>query len=170
MIIEAAAELIVEDGVGGLTHRKIAARAGVPLGSTTHYFESLTDLRDAALEFLAAMMDSGLAELGRELAGDQSVARVLARVFHQYLSDPVRVRADAAFYVVATQDPGLRPLATRWFDGLVDILSGITDQQTAVAVAVYGDGAMLHAMLHDTALSEEELEMTIERLMENTNA
>ena len=43
-IVTAAAELIVEIGVDALTHRKVAARAGVPLGSTTQYFATLDDL------------------------------------------------------------------------------------------------------------------------------
>ena len=48
-IVEAAATLITEAGSEGLTHRLVAKRAGVPLGSTTQYFATLDDLREAAL-------------------------------------------------------------------------------------------------------------------------
>ena len=52
-IVQAAAELIMELGISNITHRKIAERAGVPLGSTTQYFATLDDLRHAAIAFLS---------------------------------------------------------------------------------------------------------------------
>ena len=48
-IIKAAVRAIAEVGVGNVTHRQIAALAGVPLGSTTYYFPTLDDLVAAAL-------------------------------------------------------------------------------------------------------------------------
>ena len=42
-ILEAALEVIADHGVAGTTHRSIAARADVPLGSTTYHFETLDD-------------------------------------------------------------------------------------------------------------------------------
>ena len=52
-IIDAAVEVIADVGTGRATHRAIAERAGVPLGSTTYYFPTLDDLVAAALERVA---------------------------------------------------------------------------------------------------------------------
>ncbi|MFB9840394.1 TetR/AcrR family transcriptional regulator, partial [Actinoallomurus acaciae] len=52
-IVDAACALIPEVGVGGLTHRAVAARAGVQLGSTTYHFATLDDLSRAALAHAA---------------------------------------------------------------------------------------------------------------------
>lgn len=46
----AAAELLVEGGFETLRHRAVAERAGLPLASTTYYFDSLDDLVTAAVE------------------------------------------------------------------------------------------------------------------------
>jgi DNA-binding transcriptional regulator YbjK len=43
-IVEAAAELVEAEGLGGLTHRAVAARAGVTTGSVTHHFRTMEDL------------------------------------------------------------------------------------------------------------------------------
>lgn len=51
-IIDAAAEAVLASGVAALSHRVVAAAAGVPLGSTTYYFASLDELRAAAVEKL----------------------------------------------------------------------------------------------------------------------
>ena len=40
----AAADLLVEGGFDAVRHRAVATRAGLPLASTTYYFESLDDL------------------------------------------------------------------------------------------------------------------------------
>src|SRR5690606_18785665 len=66
-ILHAAAELIVENGATGISHRAIAQRAGVSLGSTTQYFDSLDELREAALQLLADDIDEQLAKIERGL-------------------------------------------------------------------------------------------------------
>ena len=43
-ILAAALDLIAEEGVAGVSHRKIAARAGVPLGSMTYHFTGIDEL------------------------------------------------------------------------------------------------------------------------------
>ncbi|GAA1985117.1 TetR/AcrR family transcriptional regulator [Amycolatopsis minnesotensis] len=49
-LVEAAAELLVEGGFDAIRHRAVAERAGLPLASTTYYFDSLEDLVTAAVE------------------------------------------------------------------------------------------------------------------------
>ena len=61
-ILDAAAEIVVEQGTAALTHRAAAARAGVALGSTTRYFPSIDDLREATLRMLGDEIDASLFE------------------------------------------------------------------------------------------------------------
>ncbi|HEY8525960.1 MAG TPA: TetR family transcriptional regulator [Acidimicrobiales bacterium] len=49
-IVQAAAELLTDGGPPAVTHRAVAARAGVPLGSTTYYFADRDELLAAAIE------------------------------------------------------------------------------------------------------------------------
>lgn len=164
-IVAAAAALILDHGVNDLTHRKVAARASVPLGSTTHYFASLDDLKVAALELLGQHTDEGLAEIARDLAGSGDWVRTLAELFHEYLSDPVRVRADTAFYVASTENPQLHSLATRWSDGIVAVLAPYTDPLSARAVSTYADGATVQAMLRGGPPDPGEVLAVLTRLI-----
>lgn len=52
-LIESAAGLLDEGGFDAVRHRAVAERAGLPLGSTTYYFDSLDVLVTAAVEHLA---------------------------------------------------------------------------------------------------------------------
>src|SRR6187399_1868167 len=49
-LIEAASELLLEGGFDAVRHRAVAERAGLPLASTTYYFDSLEDQIFAAVE------------------------------------------------------------------------------------------------------------------------
>ncbi|MFZ2529321.1 MAG: TetR family transcriptional regulator [Rhodococcus sp. (in: high G+C Gram-positive bacteria)] len=49
-LVESAAELILEGGIDAVRHRAVANRAGLPLASTTYYFESLDELVVCAFE------------------------------------------------------------------------------------------------------------------------
>ena len=55
-ILDAALEVIAEGGVHRTTHRKIAARAEVPLGSLTYYFDGIADLLSQAFARLSDTM------------------------------------------------------------------------------------------------------------------
>ncbi|UJW33967.1 TetR family transcriptional regulator [Saccharothrix sp. AJ9571] len=49
-LIEAASQLLAESGFDAIRHRAVAERAGLPLASTTYYFDSLEELVTAAVE------------------------------------------------------------------------------------------------------------------------
>ena len=55
VLIEAAADVLLEHGLAALSHRAVAVRAGLPLASTTYYFDSVDELRDEALHSVAEM-------------------------------------------------------------------------------------------------------------------
>ena len=50
-LVESAAELILEGGIDAVRHRAVANRAGLPLASTTYYFDSLDELVVCAFEY-----------------------------------------------------------------------------------------------------------------------
>lgn len=55
-ILQAALRVVAAGGVEAVTHRRVAAEAGVPLGSTTYYFASREDLLREAFRHHAAMV------------------------------------------------------------------------------------------------------------------
>lgn len=71
-IADAALRVAEREGVDAVTHRKVATEAGVPLASTTYYFDSLQELLESALERLIDRE----AEILRGLAGGLEGARI----------------------------------------------------------------------------------------------
>ncbi|QZY51267.1 TetR/AcrR family transcriptional regulator [Leucobacter tenebrionis] len=164
-ILTAAAEIVIEHGPAALTHRAIAARAGVSLGSTTQYFSSIDELRDTTLQQLADEIDDSLTQLESNLTDfAEHPERAIAEI-HDFLCDTRAVHADVALMSTGTTDPGMRALAQRWTDRLIDMLSAHVGRERATAIAVYLDGATIHAALHDAPLDRDHLERVVVALM-----
>src|SRR5690349_7630197 len=49
-ILDAAIDILCDDGVGGLTHRQVDSRAGVPAGTTSNYFRTRQALLEATAQ------------------------------------------------------------------------------------------------------------------------
>ena len=76
VILDATLRLIATDGVDAVTHRRVAAAADVPLGSTTYYFESREQLlREAFRRYL-----DGLRALQNRVARTKPKATVAGLV------------------------------------------------------------------------------------------
>ncbi|MFD3686681.1 TetR/AcrR family transcriptional regulator [Nocardiopsis sp. NPDC058631] len=164
-IIEAAAALIAESGAASLTHRGVAARARVPLGATTYYFATLDDLSTAALHHLAEETDDALRDLADQIGQSRGRPDAVAALVHDYLLAGDQVRADAELYLAGVHRPDLRTLTLRWFEGLVRVLAEHTTPRAARALALYVDGAMLHALTHDEPLDLDEIAFAVTSLM-----
>jgi DNA-binding transcriptional regulator YbjK len=62
-IVAAAVQVVASEGVAAVTHRRLAAEAGVALSSTTWHFATKTDILMAALRWTAAHEVARIAEI-----------------------------------------------------------------------------------------------------------
>lgn len=167
-IIAAAADLVVELGLHQVTHRKVAERAGVPLGSTTQYFATLDDLLIEAMAELSGSGIETLAQLEKKLDASADVPATLARDLIDYLADETQLKAEAAFHVAHLDSPQLRAGAHRWSEHLIELLSRHTDPVAARAIAHYADGVIMHGATGGVPVVEAEVTEAIRRLMGGT--
>ena len=154
-IVDAAAELIVEIGVDAITHRKVAARAGVPLGATTQYFATLDDLRDAALDALATEVDLRIDATRQKVVAEGVTPAVLARLISEALVEARSVQAERAVATAAVHDRRVRELARHWSDEIVGFIAPVHGVDRARAAAAFIDGVLWHSQIHDEPLDEE---------------
>src|SRR5947209_20177253 len=66
-LLEAVLRIVAEVGPDAVTHRRVAEMAGLPLASTTYWFDSKEHLLTAALELAAERDTARLPEYGAEL-------------------------------------------------------------------------------------------------------
>lgn len=163
-IARAAIAVVAEQGIEGLTHRKVAAAAGVPLGSTTYHYASLDELVAAALDHAAARSVAGLRAWERSLAPDADLAAALAdfvvRSIGEKREDTV---AEYNLYALALHRPQLRAAAVAWDDALAEVLCARTDPLTAQMIGVLLCGLLMQAVLRDDLLDRDHIEAQLRR-------
>ncbi|MFD4373178.1 TetR/AcrR family transcriptional regulator [Streptomyces sp. NPDC058486] len=163
-IVDAALRVMRRDGIGGLSHRTVAAEADVPLGSTTYHFGSLDELLVAALR----QVNAGLAE---ELRGatpreGEALAHALARLLGKWLTaERGQVELEYELYLAALRRPALRPVAAEWTEEVVAAVAPHTGRTTARALIALVDGIGLQVLLTGAPYDEAYAAEMIARIL-----
>lgn len=167
-LLRAALELLAEGGAKAVTHRAVASRAGLPLASTTYYFESIQQLTQEALQLEVAERIVAL----EALADVRAFAGRTAEEFAAQLVDVlvarrgVEVVAQFEVYLEAARNPALeQPVADALaaFERLAaDALAALgarQPEQAAVAFVALLDGFALHRVARPTPTDVEAAAM-----------
>ncbi|WP_241387681.1 TetR/AcrR family transcriptional regulator [Rhodococcus sp. CH91] len=116
-IIEAALEVIAERGVHMTTHRHIAERAQVPLGSVTYYFDNLTQILEEAFRLLArTMSDQYHAALAEAVTHDQICSALTELVCGNTYATPLQMTAMIEMYSYSAHNAAVAGLTREWMD------------------------------------------------------
>ncbi|MFD4373892.1 TetR/AcrR family transcriptional regulator [Streptomyces sp. NPDC058486] len=103
-LLDAAVEVIAEEGLRGLTHRAVDARAAVPAGSTSYYFRTRQALLADVIAFIAEqeLADIEAATVSEEMADEPPVRQIadhIAGVLAHWLG-PRRDRTRARLEII----------------------------------------------------------------------
>jgi DNA-binding transcriptional regulator YbjK len=155
-IVEAALDLIAEQGVAGTSHRKVAARADVPLGSMTYHFDSM----DALLREAFARFAEGIAaRFEVRMTAAQTHAQAVAAVVDIVHSDLVQSNRELVLthelYTLAARDRAYRELTRDWMGRSRTALERHFDARTARELDALIEGLTLHRAL-DTEPHDRE--------------
>jgi len=109
-IIRAVLRTVGDQGVGAVSHRQVAAAAGVSLGTLTYHFKGREDLLREALRLFSHEETRRLEAIADELrAGDrglEDVGRLIGRAVEGQ-AEQRQVVAQFELYLHATRDPDL---------------------------------------------------------------
>ncbi len=116
-ITAAALEIIAAEGIHRASHRTIAARAGVPLGSLTYYFADLRELHEAAFRLLAERL-SARYRTALETAPTRDAAAnvVVGLIVGDEYVDATEMHALFQMYASGNHDEGVRRLCRQWLE------------------------------------------------------
>ncbi|MFJ1761140.1 TetR/AcrR family transcriptional regulator [Amycolatopsis sp. NPDC088138] len=163
-IAKAAIEVVAQRGIDGLTHRAVAAKADVPLGSTTYHFATLDDLLEVALHEAAEKNVHALKEWEAALPPDADFAAALADLVMGYINEQYRdTVVEYDLYVAALHRPRLRKASAAWDDALTELYGIRTDPLTGRLLAGLFCGLLMQAALADPRPTREEIETLFRR-------
>ncbi|NGO79068.1 TetR family transcriptional regulator [Streptomyces sp. YC504] len=169
-IIDAAIRVVGKKGIGGLSHRSVAAEADVPLGSTTYHFKTLDDLMVAALRQANEGFGKAVRERASLLAPDADLAAELAQLTGEWLGgDRTGVELEYELYLAALRRPALRPVAAEWCASVEEILVRRVDRVTARAVVALLDGICLQVLLTGGEFDEAYTREMLRRMLRESS-
>jgi DNA-binding transcriptional regulator YbjK len=136
LLLEATLALLGEIGADAVTHRRVAARAGLPLASTTYWFASkdelLTEaLRHAASEDVARLRAAAAAAAtsptGATTATEPPTPRAIVDVLLKSESELSRGSLMATYTLMleAARRPALQQLSRDWTDAYLEVVGAL---------------------------------------------
>jgi TetR/AcrR family transcriptional regulator, regulator of biofilm formation and stress response len=113
-ILRATLSVIAAHGTDGVTHRAVAAEAGLPLSATTYWFDSRDELLEETLRFAAREETGRLERIVLDLAPRELDVAGWADALSEFLvseieADPERHLALYELGIEAARNPALRP-------------------------------------------------------------
>ncbi len=169
-LLDAVLRVVAEVGVDAVTHRRVAEVAGLPLASTTYWFESKEHLLTAALERAAERDIERLrtflgeaaapaAAPAADPAGDPLglvVRAILGPIEDSGQTSRAWLLATYALMLEAARRPALREVTMRWTDAYLEALAPLlavagsphpqSDAQLLLAAA---DGLLVEQLVSD---------------------
>jgi DNA-binding transcriptional regulator YbjK len=174
LLLEATLRLIAAEGPGAITHRRVAAEAGLPLAATTYWFASKDELLVAAYR-LAAVRDvervQELADACADLDADELGGALADLVAGELAQHRATLMASYALWLEAARRPELREVERSWTDAYTATVArileraGAPDPHDAARLLISAiDGLILGELSRDDPAGADELRPLLERL------
>jgi TetR/AcrR family transcriptional regulator, regulator of biofilm formation and stress response len=120
-LMEATLRLIGRKGIDGVTHRAVAAEAGMSLGAITHHFQTRDALVDAALRFALTREVGRLRALALSLQNQAFDLEGWISSLVDWYSRELKTQAEIHIacyeaFLAAARNPRHRPVVVEWFE------------------------------------------------------
>lgn len=169
-IAQAAAELLLFEGPKSVTHRSVAKKAQVPLGSTTQYFSSINELKRAGYDVISRGVERGYDELIAQSEKAKNDSEALAVCIYDYVTNIEEVRADMVLSAAAIKDEELRALLERNNERYEASLKQYMSDNQAKMISVFINGLMLETGIFAHQFSEEFIVQAVETILTKSKA
>ena len=153
LLAEAAGAILTEYGHEAVRHRAVAQEAGLPLASTTYYFNSLTDLLRAAVQYTcevdATAMEQRCCALPECARSARDTADAIAGVLVGDWST-TRLVTRCELFVLAVRHPEFAEIVTQRHDQVASVVAQVLAKskrhhsvEQVHKLVAFEDGALL---------------------------
>jgi TetR/AcrR family transcriptional regulator, regulator of biofilm formation and stress response len=169
-MLRATLALIAGGGIAAVTNRRVAAAAGVSLGSLTYHFTSQTQLLRESLLLYVEEETARRERIALDLASERPGVEQVAEAIEQLVAIPSEIPdqiAELELHLHAARDPELREASLRCFEaheriaaaalGALGIADGDRHASTVVALMTGLAVRRLAGGGHDAAGTSEAL-------------
>jgi TetR/AcrR family transcriptional regulator, regulator of biofilm formation and stress response len=159
-LLAATLRVMEQGGVAAVSHRSVAAEAGVAAASVRYHFGGIDDLLVAAMTTATEEWAATL----RDRDEPTHLGRLAAFLADESLHHRERAVAEFELYLLAARRPALRSAAVAWLDVAIGPLADGLDDVGRRAFAAVLDGTCLHGLLADDPADATTIEAVLRRV------
>jgi DNA-binding transcriptional regulator YbjK len=161
---DAVIRVLEDRGPGAVTHRAVAAEAGVPLAAATYYFASIDDLLVSALLRVTQQQVALFAHLD-----GRSLTDIAVMLHHWIYGSRASAIAQYELLFLAMRRDGLREAADLWYRALEDAIAAIIpNARHARVVALAVDGLILRMLWRGEPETVPEVEAALRDILQSS--
>jgi len=150
-IVAVCLDVIAERGIAGTSHRRVAERADVPLGSMTYHFDGMAGL---LAEAFTRFIDEQAERFARRLDGadspDAAIRAIVDSIDAHWRGERRELVLTHELYTLAARDPAFRALTDGWMRRSRTVLERWFDPLTARLIDAMVEGVSIHGALDTT--------------------
>lgn len=166
-LIEVALDVIVEHGLAGLTHRKVAAAAGVPLGSMTQHFTGIEELAHQAFAYHVKRVAADFEKVFRDATDAEDAREALVAIaFSDSVGSSRSLRIVHELYAYADRNPDLHLMVANWIEEVRATLETHFAPLTARALNALLEGVTMHNALGVGRFSKADVRQMVGKVIE----
>lgn len=164
-LIQVALDVIAEHGIAGITHRRVAQAANVPLGSTTYHFAGIDDLlveafrrfsEDIATRYRDRLRDATTLDDAREAIVDLVCGGLWATRRNMMLSFEL--------YAYAGRNPRLKEVLIGWMAQSHQALEQHFPPHTARILDAFLEGVTIHNNATENLIPRDDVRKIVWKL------
>lgn len=164
-ILQATLDTIAGHGVHAVTHRKIASRAGVPLGSMTYYFDGMEQLIEEAFVWFTLQMSKQYRDFFAGVTGPEMACESITTLIHSSeVTTPQNMALMYQLYALKHRSAALKTVMQDWMKMSQETLGQWFDPVTTRALDAFIEGMTLHFVTDRQPLSREEIRAMVGRI------
>ena len=165
-IVAAALQDVGELGLHRVTHRSIAARAGVPLGSLTYHFTNLEAIFEAAFASMVTRMSADYRRVVDEAVTREDAERVVVDLIcgASYMQDH-ELRTLFEMYSFSSFNPAVHELCRDWIMASRASLSRHFSPPTGMALDALVEGWPMHRLWAGEPLDREVVHRAVHAIV-----
>ncbi|MEV7974354.1 TetR family transcriptional regulator [Cellulomonas sp. NPDC089187] len=166
-IVDVCIEVIAAHGVEGVSLRRVAEAADVPLGSMTYHFSGRDELlRVAFTRFAESVSDRWTSRIAALPTDDREAAiqAVVDLITQDVFPDTDELVLTHELYTLAARDPRYRELTNAWMRRSRQALERSFDPATARILDALIEGLSIHRALDTEPPVDADVELAVRRV------
>lgn len=167
-LLDAALDIAARQGVRAITHRKVAAKAGVSLGSTNYYFASIDELVLEAFRHFSLRERSRYDEIFEAAQSLDAVTEAVLALVQKQFQDTDRAVLLYELYAQGVRDPRYAAVVRSWSRASLARLEERYSRAVAAQIEVFVEGFTFQRLLGDTSLSDRQARSLIRTILEGS--